>query len=52
VKSIEGPDDVCFNGIDSYTVPYIGGSDYTWEIIPADHGELKRNNLNRAELLA
>jgi len=48
--SISGPTDVCYNGIDAFTIPYVSGSDYTWEVIPADHGEIKRSDLNQVDI--
>lgn len=48
--SIIGPDEVCFNEIDSFTTGFISGADYTWEVIPADHGEIRRSDLNKVEV--
>ena len=48
--SITGPDDGCFNAIDTYTTGLISGADYTWEIIPADHGEIKKSDLNNVDV--
>jgi gliding motility-associated-like protein len=48
--TITGSTDVCFNGINSFSIPYVSGSDYTWEVIPADHGEIKKSNLNEVEV--
>ena len=48
--SITGPDEVCFNSIDSFSTDYVSGMDYTWEVIPADHGEIRRSNLNKVEI--
>ncbi|HXR80870.1 MAG TPA: PKD domain-containing protein, partial [Saprospiraceae bacterium] len=48
--SISGPTEVCFEGITSYTIPYVSGSDFDWEIIPTDHGEIKKGNLNQVEV--
>lgn len=47
---ITGAQDVCYNSIESYTIPYINGSDYVWEIIPADFGEIRRSDLNHVEI--
>lgn len=48
--SITGPDDGCFNDIDTYTTGLISGAEYTWEIIPADHGEIKKSDLNNVDV--
>jgi gliding motility-associated-like protein len=48
--SISGPDDGCFNAIDTYTTSLISGADYTWEIIPADHGEINKSDLNNVNV--
>lgn len=48
--SITGPDEVCFNQIETYTATYITGVDYTWEVIPADHGEIKRSDVNEVDI--
>jgi hypothetical protein len=45
--TIEGPDEVCYNSIDEFTTRYISGADYTWEVIPADFGEIMKNDLNK-----
>ena len=47
---INGPDEVCFNAIDSFNTGYISGADYNWEIIPADHGEIRRSDLNNVNV--
>jgi len=47
---ISGSQDVCFSSIEAYTIPYINGSDYQWEIIPADFGEVRRSDLNHVEI--
>ncbi|HEY3387217.1 MAG TPA: PKD domain-containing protein [Saprospiraceae bacterium] len=47
---INGPDEVCFNGIDAFNTEYISGADYSWEIIPADHGEIRRSDLNEVSV--
>ena len=39
--NIVGPDEVCLNNIDTFSTDYISGADYNWEIIPADHGEIR-----------
>jgi len=48
--NIVGPDEVCLNNIDTFSTDYISGADYNWEIIPADHGEIRRSNLNHVEV--
>ncbi len=48
--SISGQAEVCYNGINSFSIPYVSGSDYTWEVIPADHGTIKRSDLNQADV--
>jgi gliding motility-associated-like protein len=48
--SINGPGEVCFNAIDLFSADLISGADYTWEIIPADFGEIKRSELNNVEV--
>lgn len=50
VLAIEGAEEVCFNGINEYTIPYINGSEYLWEIIPAENGEIRKSNLNQVEV--
>ncbi len=47
---IIGSQDVCYNSIEDYTIPYISGSDYVWEIIPADFGEVRKSDLNHVEI--
>ncbi|MEP6792960.1 MAG: PKD domain-containing protein [Saprospiraceae bacterium] len=47
---ISGAQDVCYNSIEAYTIPYINGSDYVWEIIPSDFGEIQRSDLNHVEI--
>ena len=48
--SITGPDDGCFNAIDTYTTSLISGADYTWEIIPPDQGEINKSDLNNVDV--
>jgi gliding motility-associated-like protein len=48
--TIDGPDEVCFNAIDTFSTQYVSGTDYVWEIIPTDHGEIRRSDLNRVEV--
>ena len=48
--TISGPDEVCFNSIDSFSTDYVSGMDYTWEVVPADHGEIRRSNLNKVDV--
>ncbi len=48
--NIIGPDEACLNAIDTFTTDYISGADYTWEIIPADHGEVRRSDLSNVEV--
>lgn len=47
---ISGTQDACYNSIEAYTIPYINGSDYVWEIVPADFGEIRRSDLNQVEI--
>ncbi len=47
---INGPDDVCFNAIDLFTTEFVSGTEYLWEVIPADHGEIRKSNLNTVEV--
>lgn len=47
---ITGQEDVCFNGINSYTGPIINGADYSWEVIPADFGTIKNTELNKVDV--
>ncbi len=47
---IEGPDDGCFNAIDMFSTKYVSGTEYLWEVIPADHGEIRKSNLNEVEV--
>jgi len=48
--SISGPAEVCFNDIDLFSFPFNSGANYDWEIIPNDHGEIKRTALNNVEV--
>ncbi|MEP6647658.1 MAG: PKD domain-containing protein, partial [Saprospiraceae bacterium] len=48
--SISGTRDACYNSIESYSVPYINGSDYIWEIIPTGFGEVRRSDLNHVDI--
>ncbi len=48
--SIQGPDEVCYNAIDSFSTDYISGADYTWQVIPSDHGEIRKSNLNEVSV--
>ena len=47
---INGPNDGCLNAIETYATDFISGADYTWEIIPADHGEIRKSELNHIEV--
>ncbi len=48
--TIAGPDEGCFNDIDTYSTDLISGADYSWEIVPADHGEIRRSEFNNLEV--
>jgi len=48
--TIMGPDEACLNSIELFATEYISGGDYTWEVIPADHGEIRRSDLNNVEV--
>lgn len=47
---ISGPDEVCFNAIDSFSAMLISGAEFSWEVIPSDHGEIRNSNLNTVEV--
>ncbi len=47
---IAGPDEVCFNAIDLFTTEFVSGTEYMWEVIPADHGEIRKSDLNTVEV--
>ncbi|MDQ3017062.1 MAG: PKD domain-containing protein, partial [Bacteroidota bacterium] len=41
-----GSTEGCLNSIDSFQVPFISGTEYAWQIIPADAGEIRISNQN------
>ncbi len=45
---ISGPNEACFNGIDSFSVPFISGAEYNWELLPAASGEIRESNKHNA----
>jgi len=47
---IEGPSAGCLNAIDQFAASYVAGTDYQWEVLPADHGEIRRSDLNEVEV--
>lgn len=47
---ISGKDEVCLNQIELYEATLATGVEYTWEIIPSDHGEIKRSEIHKAEV--
>ncbi len=47
---ISGPEDVCFNSIDTFSASYISGAEYTWQVIPADRGEIRRSDVHRVDV--
>lgn len=50
VFTIAGTDEACFNSIDTFSVPFVGGIDYTWSLIPPDAGEIRSLHNNMAEV--
>ena len=49
-KEIVGNADACLYGIEEYTIDYIGGSTYAWEVLPAGNGEIRKTNSNTVEI--
>jgi gliding motility-associated-like protein len=49
-KEISGNESVCFESIEPYTIDFIGGTDYNWEIIPPQMGEIQTTNTNEVNV--
>lgn len=49
-KEIIGSDAVCFESIEPYSIDFIGGTDYNWEIIPHQMGEIQTTNTNEIKV--
>ena len=47
---IEGAADVCVFNIDMYSVEFTSGVEYSWELIPSDHGQIQKTDLNQIEI--
>lgn len=47
---IEGPGETCLYSIDSFSTTAVNGASYAWEVIPADHAELRTDGLNRVTI--
>ena len=48
--TIAGDAESCLNEVTSYSIPYISGTMYQWEIIPADAGEIRQTGLNTIDV--
>ncbi len=45
-----GAENACYQGIESYSIDFVGGASYEWEVIPADMGDIQTTGSNEIKV--